>query len=89
MHLELVGRVAPLEVVVSPTLLAPMAVFAHSSKVRWHYREYTDSTLFHGWSMLQVVGVELEFLPPVRWYSVSHPFPTLVPPSACKCRIIT
>lgn len=34
MNLELVGRVAPMELTVSPRLLAPLSGFLHSSKVR-------------------------------------------------------
>lgn len=33
MHLELVGRVAPVELSLSPRLVAPIAAFLHSSKV--------------------------------------------------------
>lgn len=33
MNLELVGRVAPVQLTVSPQLLSPLANFAHSSKV--------------------------------------------------------
>lgn len=34
MNLELVGRMAPVQLTVSPQLLSPLANFAHSSKVR-------------------------------------------------------
>lgn len=34
MNLELVGRVAPVQLTVSTQLLSPLANFAHSSKVR-------------------------------------------------------
>lgn len=34
MNFELVGRVAPIGLTVSPQLLSPLAEFAHSSKVR-------------------------------------------------------
>lgn len=34
MNFELVGRMAPMQLTVSPQLLSPLANFAHSSKVR-------------------------------------------------------
>lgn len=34
MNFELVGRMAPMQLTVSPQLLSPLADFAHSSKVR-------------------------------------------------------
>ena len=35
MNFELVGRMAPMQLTVSPQLLSPLADFAHSSKVRY------------------------------------------------------